>query len=67
MAKRIDKMGMLSSDTAQIFFEDVRVPQSHVIGDEGMGFVYQMLQFQEERLYAGAVGQIIHILSLSDI
>ncbi len=55
LAKRIDKLGMRSSDTAQIFFEDVRVPQKNVIGEEGMGFTYQMLQFQEERLWA-AVG-----------
>ncbi|XP_042243358.1 probable acyl-CoA dehydrogenase 6 isoform X2 [Homarus americanus] len=54
LTKRIDKMGMRSSDTAQIFFEDVRVPAKNIIGDEGMGFTYQMLQFQEERL-AGAV------------
>ncbi len=45
---------MLSSDTAEIYFEDVRVPQSHLIGEEGKGFVYQMLQFQEERLFACA-------------
>jgi citronellyl-CoA dehydrogenase len=32
----------------------VRVPVRHVIGQEGMGFTYQMLQFQEERLYAAA-------------
>ncbi|KAK6182740.1 hypothetical protein SNE40_010354 [Patella caerulea] len=55
IAKKIDKMGMRCSDTAQIYFEDVRVPRSHIIGEEGKGFVYQMLQFQEERLYAAAV------------
>lgn len=54
LAKRIDKMGMRSSDTAQIYLEDVRVPAKNIIGDEGMGFSYQMMQFQEERL-AGAV------------
>lgn len=54
IARKIDKMGMRSSDTAQIFFEDVRVPQTHIIGDEGMGFTYQMLQFQEERIWATA-------------
>ncbi|XP_073190023.1 probable acyl-CoA dehydrogenase 6 isoform X2 [Lepidochelys kempii] len=54
IAKKIDKMGMRSSDTAQIFFEDVRVPSKYRIGEEGMGFTYQMLQFQEERLWAVA-------------
>jgi citronellyl-CoA dehydrogenase len=50
----LDKLGMRSSDTAQIFLEEVRVPQSNRIGEEGMGFAYQMAQFQEERLYAAA-------------
>ncbi|NXN17408.1 IVD dehydrogenase, partial [Indicator maculatus] len=54
VAKKIDKLGMRSSDTAQIFFEDVRVPSKNVIGEEGKGFTYQMLQFQEERLWAVA-------------
>merc|ERR1711973_524032 len=48
--KRIDKMGMRCSDTAVIFFDDVRVPAANIIGEPGMGFTYQMLQFQEERL-----------------
>ena len=55
----IDKIGMHSSDTTMIFFEDVRVPASHIIGQEGMGFTYQMLQFQEERLWAAAGGNNI--------
>ncbi|XP_063777464.1 probable acyl-CoA dehydrogenase 6 [Pseudophryne corroboree] len=54
VAKKIDKMGMKSSDTAQIFFEDVRVPSKYLIGEEGMGFIYQMLQFQEERMWGVA-------------
>ncbi|MGI9284476.1 MAG: acyl-CoA dehydrogenase family protein [Pseudomonadales bacterium] len=53
-SERLNKLGMRSSDTAQIFFDNVRVPQRNRIGDEGAGFVYQMLQFQEERLYAAA-------------
>lgn len=56
VAKKIQKLGMLSSDTAQIFLEDVRVPKKFLIGKEGKGFVYQMLQFQEERLWCAAVG-----------
>ncbi|XP_071788624.1 probable acyl-CoA dehydrogenase 6 [Asterias amurensis] len=53
-AKKIDKLGMWCSDTAQLFFEDVRVPQKNLIGQEGLGFTYQMLQFQEERMWAAA-------------
>ena len=45
---------MHCSDTAQIFFDDVRVPQRNLIGQEGMGFTFQMLQFQEERLWGAA-------------
>ena len=45
-AKKIDKLGMHSSDTGLIFFEDVRVPIKYTIGEEGQGFIYQMLQFQ---------------------
>ncbi|QKK03428.1 MAG: acyl-CoA dehydrogenase [Pseudomonadota bacterium] len=50
----LDKLGMRSSDTAQVFFDDVRVPQRFCIGEEGLGFMYQMLQFQEERLWGAA-------------
>lgn len=53
-SERLNKLGMRSSDTAQIFFDDVRVPCRHRIGEEGAGFFYQMLQFQEERLFAAA-------------
>uniref|UniRef100_A0A023GIA3 Acyl-CoA dehydrogenase/oxidase C-terminal domain-containing protein n=1 Tax=Amblyomma triste TaxID=251400 RepID=A0A023GIA3_AMBTT len=52
VARSIKKLGNRSSDTAQIFFEDVRVPAKNIVGEEGMGFVYQMLQFQVERLVA---------------
>ncbi|MDR1968200.1 MAG: acyl-CoA dehydrogenase family protein [Burkholderiaceae bacterium] len=51
---KIKKFGMWSSDTAQIFFDEVRVPVRHRIGEEGMGFIYQMKQFQEERLDGAA-------------
>jgi citronellyl-CoA dehydrogenase len=54
---KIDKLGMRASDTCPVFFEDVRVPQRHRIGEEGMGFMMQMVQFQEERL-CGAVGSV---------
>jgi citronellyl-CoA dehydrogenase len=54
VARTLDKLGMRSSDTAQIFFDDVRVPKRNRIGEEGRGFTYQMIQFQEERLWAAA-------------
>jgi citronellyl-CoA dehydrogenase len=54
IARKLDKLGMRSSDTAQIFFDNVRLPQRFLIGEEGKGFTYQMLQFQEERLWAAA-------------
>jgi citronellyl-CoA dehydrogenase len=50
----IDKIGMRASDTGIVHFDGVRVPQHHRIGEEGQGFTYQMLQFQEERLWAAA-------------
>lgn len=53
-SQRLDKLGMHSSDTAQIFFDNVRVPQRYLIGEEGAGFVYQMIQFQEERIFGAA-------------
>ena len=56
IARKLDKLGMRASDTAQIHFDNVRVPQRYLIGEEGMGFTYQMRQFQEERLWAAGAG-----------
>jgi citronellyl-CoA dehydrogenase len=58
IARKLKKLGMRSSDTAQFFFEDVRVPQRYRIGEEGAGFMYQMLQFQEERLWGALSGLV---------
>ncbi|MFA6262751.1 MAG: acyl-CoA dehydrogenase family protein, partial [Bacteroidia bacterium] len=52
--QKIRKIGMNSSDTAQLFFDNVRVPKRNLIGQEGLGFTFQMLQFQEERLWGAA-------------
>lgn len=60
VSRKLKKMGNHSSDTAELAFDNVRVPKANRIGDEGMGFILQMLQFQKERLvsaimaYAGA-------------
>ena len=55
---RLKKMGWWSSDTAALYFEDVRVPQSNLIGAEGRGFKAIMANFNSERLgmSASAVG-----------
>ena len=53
-SRKLDKLGMWASDTAQLYFDEVKVPQRFLIGQEGMGFTYQMQQFQEERLWAAA-------------
>lgn len=50
VSRRLAKLGMHSSDTAQLFFDEVRVPQRFRIGSEGRGFAYQMKQFADERL-----------------
>ena len=57
VARKLKKLGMASSDTAQIFFEDVRIPRKYVIGEEGKGFAYQMQQFQRERLWGACSGK----------
>ncbi len=44
--RKLDKLGMHCSDTAEIHFTDVRVPKRNRIGEEGKGFTYQMLQFR---------------------
>lgn len=52
VANKLEKIGNHSSDTAELVYEDVRVPVGNRIGEEGLGFVYQMRQFQKERLVA---------------
>jgi citronellyl-CoA dehydrogenase len=54
VAQKIRKIGMNSSDTGLLYFDEVRVPQRYCIGTEGQGFIYQMQQFQEERLWCAS-------------
>lgn len=56
VGRKLDKMVLRASDTAELFFDDVRVPVSNRIGEENLGFIYQMKQFQEERLFVVARG-----------
>ncbi|GHE49739.1 acyl-CoA dehydrogenase [Camelimonas fluminis] len=66
VARKLDKMGMRASDTAQIFFDEVRVPQRYRIGEEGKGFIYQMEQFQIERLWGAAGGLVAMETAIND-
>ena len=49
VGKKLNKIGMMSSDTAELFFDDMRIPEKNRIGEEGGGFIYQMKSFQHER------------------
>ena len=48
--RNLDKIGQHSADTSELFFADVRVPLSNVLGEEGGGFAYLMSQLPQERL-----------------
>ncbi len=48
--RNLDKIGQNSADTSELFFNDVRVPTSNCLGEEGKGFIYLMSQLPQERL-----------------
>jgi acyl-CoA dehydrogenase len=60
VSRTLDKMGMRASDTAELVFEDARVPADHLLGREGAGFAEVMRIFQRERLVAG-----LHAVSMA--
>ena len=55
--RNLDKMGWHSQDTAELVFEDCRVPVSNLLGAEGKGFYYLMQKLQQERLVASMMAQ----------
>jgi acyl-CoA dehydrogenase len=61
VSRTLDKMGMRASDTAELSFQDMRVPAEHLLGREGVGFYEVMRVFQRERLVAG-----LHAVAMAD-
>jgi len=57
VGKKLDKIGMLSSDTAELFFDECRIPRRYLLGEMNRGFYYVMENFQGERL-AAALGAL---------
>jgi alkylation response protein AidB-like acyl-CoA dehydrogenase len=53
--RKLDKVGMRAQDTAELFFEDVRVPAANLVGEEGQGFIHLMNNLPQERLSIAAV------------
>jgi acyl-CoA dehydrogenase len=53
VSRTLDKMGMRASDTAELAFQDMRIPVENLLGREGIGFYEVMRVFQRERLVAG--------------
>jgi citronellyl-CoA dehydrogenase len=54
VARKLKKIGNHSSDTAELHFDEMRVPRRYLLGEEGMGFMYLMQNFQSERMIACA-------------
>ena len=48
--RNLDKIGQHGADTSELFFEDVRVPKSNILGGEGRGFIHLMEELPQERL-----------------
>lgn len=55
VTRKFDKHGWRSSDTAELFFDDLALPPEALLGEEGKGFYYIMSTFQNERLVVGAL------------
>lgn len=56
--KKLDKVGLRSQDTAELVFDDARVPAHNLLGEEGKGFYYLMDKLQQERLIVAVAAQV---------
>ena len=68
VSRKLDKIGNRASDTAELFFEDMRVPARYRLGEENQGFMYLMQNFQSERLIGGvgALSGARHAIEFSE-
>jgi alkylation response protein AidB-like acyl-CoA dehydrogenase len=63
--RKLDKVGQPEANTAELFFEDLRVPNENVIGEVDRGFIQMMEQLPQERVGA-AVGNLAHVVQILD-
>jgi len=63
--KKLEKLGLKAQDTSELFFDDVRVPQTQLLGEEGQGFVYLMQELAWERLQV-SIGAVANIEAVVD-
>jgi alkylation response protein AidB-like acyl-CoA dehydrogenase len=65
--RNLEKIGLKAQDTAELFFSNVKVPCENLLGDEGMGFYYLMMQLPQERLAiaVGAIAACQHMLDMT--
>ncbi|MBG9447046.1 acyl-CoA dehydrogenase family protein [Cytobacillus firmus] len=56
--RKLNKVGLHCQDTAELIFEDCRVPKENLIGEEGKGFLYLMEKLQQERLVVAIAAQV---------
>jgi alkylation response protein AidB-like acyl-CoA dehydrogenase len=61
--RKLDKIGQHEADTAELFFEDAFVPESHLIGELGSGFAHMMARLPQERIGA-AIANLAHARSI---
>ena len=64
IAKKLEKMGMRGSPTGLIFFEDVKVPVSNIIGTEGMGYPQMLKSLEIERMVISAISTGVSLAAL---
>lgn len=55
--RKLEKVGMHAQDTAELYFDDCRVPVDNLLGEEGKGFTYMMEKLQQERLIVAIAAQ----------